>query len=46
MEAIREAVVNAVVHRDYQAGARVHITLWRIPHPPLLEAWDRLIEMQ
>jgi ATP-dependent DNA helicase RecG len=27
MEAIREAAFNAVVHRDYQAGARVHITL-------------------
>lgn len=27
MEAIREAAFNGVVHRDYQAGARVHITL-------------------
>ena len=26
-EALREAAFNAVVHRDYQAGARVHITL-------------------
>jgi len=27
MEAIREAAFNAVIHRDYEAGARVHITL-------------------
>ncbi len=27
IEAIREAAFNAVVHRDYQAGARVHIVL-------------------
>jgi len=27
LEAIREAAFNAVVHRDYQAGARVHIVL-------------------
>lgn len=27
MEAIREAAFNAVVHRDYQGGARVHIVL-------------------
>lgn len=26
-EALREAAFNAVIHRDYQAGARVHITL-------------------
>jgi ATP-dependent DNA helicase RecG len=26
-EAIREAAFNAVLHRDYQAGARVHIAL-------------------
>jgi ATP-dependent DNA helicase RecG len=27
MEAIREAAFNAVIHRDYEAGARAHITL-------------------
>jgi ATP-dependent DNA helicase RecG len=27
LEALREACFNAVVHRDYQVGARVHITL-------------------
>lgn len=27
IEAIREAAFNAVVHRDYQGGARVHIVL-------------------
>ena len=27
IEAIREAALNAVVHRDYRAGARVHIVL-------------------
>lgn len=27
MEAIREAAFNAVVHRDYRGGARVHIVL-------------------
>ena len=27
MESIREAAFNAVIHRDYEAGARVHITL-------------------
>jgi ATP-dependent DNA helicase RecG len=27
MEAIREAAFNAVIHRDYDAGARVHISL-------------------
>ena len=27
MEAIREAAFNAVIHRDYEAGARVHVTL-------------------
>ena len=27
MEALREAAFNAVIHRDYEAGARVHITL-------------------
>ncbi len=26
-EALREAAFNAVIHRDYHAGARVHITL-------------------
>ncbi len=27
LEALREACFNAVIHRDYRAGARVHITL-------------------
>lgn len=27
LEAVREAAFNAVLHRDYRAGARIHITL-------------------